>query len=127
MKSRYGSSMPKLKNPFKKWFIISGGVIVLALLVSVLGDLQRQTVTGKVISKQMQTKISGTDGSISTEQRYLVRTDKEMFVVSNSLINMKYNNSEIYMGLDSGKTYTFVVCGWGKSMITEYRNILSSK
>jgi hypothetical protein len=37
MKSRYGSSMPKLKNPFKKWFIISGGIIVLALLVSVAG------------------------------------------------------------------------------------------
>ena len=117
----------KPKNPIKKWLIIAGCILAAAGLIDISGDLKRETVTGKVISKQIQPIISGSKGDVSTEYRYLVRTDKEMLVVINSLANFKYNNSEIFMGLDTGKTYTFVVCGWGKSMITEYRNILSVK
>ena len=119
--------MKKSKSPITKWFIIVGCIFASLLLIDISGDIRRETVIGKVTSKQMQSKLSGDKDNMSTEFRYLVRTDKEMFVVVNSIANFKYNNSEIYMGLDTGKTYTFVVCGWGKSMFTEYRNILSVK
>ena len=66
----------------------------------------------------------GADGNMSTEIRYLVITNKETFVCESSLLNGKFNNSDIYWHLKKDSTYTFKVAGVGKSMITEYRNIL---
>lgn len=78
----------------------------------------------KVMDLQQQSIIKGEDGDISTEIRYLVITDKETFVCENSLLNGKFNNSDIFWRLKKDSNYNFKVAGLGKSMITEYRNIL---
>ena len=78
----------------------------------------------KVIELQQQQIIKGSEGNINTQIRYLVITDKETFVCENSLLNGKFNNSDIYWHLKKDSTYTFKVAGMGKSMITQYRNIL---
>jgi hypothetical protein len=41
-----------------------------------------------------------------------------------ALLIGKFNNSDIYWHLKEDSTYTFKVAGVGRSMITEYRNIL---
>lgn len=78
----------------------------------------------KVMDLQQQQIISGSDGNMSTEIRYLVITDKETFVCENSFINGKFNNSDIFWRLKKDSTYTFKVAGIGKGMMTDYRNIL---
>lgn len=108
------------------------GIIVLVLImfigliiISINNESTISVVDNcKVMDLQQQQLISGTDGSIRTEIRYLVITDKETFVCENSLLNGKYNNSDIYWRLKKDSTYTFKVAGVGKSVITQYRNIL---
>ena len=108
--------------------VIIGLVVVLligSIIVSVWNQSNVSTVENcKVMDLQQQQLIKGSDGNMSTEIRYLVITDKETFVCESSLLNGKFNNSDIYWHLKKDNTYTFKVAGVGKSMITEYRNIL---
>ena len=53
-----------------------------------------------MIELQQQQLISGTDGNVKTEIRYLVITDKETFVCESSLLNGKFNNSDVYWHLE---------------------------
>lgn len=107
---------------------IIGLVVVLligSIIVSVWNQSNVSTVENcKVMDLQQQQLIKGSDSNMSTEIRYLVITDKETFVCESSLLNGKFNNSDIYWRLKKDSTYTFKVAGVGKSMITEYRNIL---
>ena len=107
---------------------IIGLVVVLligSIIVSVWNQSNVSTVENcKVMDLQQQQLIKGSDGNMSTEIRYLVITDKETFICESSLLNGKFNNSDIYWRLKKDSTYTFKVAGVGKSMITEYRNIL---
>ena len=107
---------------------IIGLVVVLligSIIVPVWNQLNVSTVENcKVMDLQQQQLIKGSDGNMSTEIRYLVITDKETFICESSLLNGKFNNSDIYWHLKKDSTYTFKVAGVGKSMITEYRNIL---
>ena len=107
---------------------IIGLVVVLligSIIVSVWNQSNVSTVENcKVMDLQQQQLIKGSDGNMSTEIRYLVITDKETFVCESSLLNGKFNNSDIYWCLKKDSTYTFKVAGVGKSIITEYRNIL---
>ena len=78
----------------------------------------------KVVKLQQQNIISGDNQSMKTDIRYLVITDKETFVCESSLLNGKFNNSDIFFRLKEDSTYTFQVCGIGKTAFTDYRNIL---
>ena len=78
----------------------------------------------KVIKLEQQQKITGSGNSIKTQIRYLVITDKETFVCENSIINGKFNNSDLFFRLEEGKVYSFKVEGYGKSVLYDYRNIL---
>jgi hypothetical protein len=110
----------------KKAIILLVVVLLIgSLIVSVWNQLNISTVENcKVMDLQQQQLIEGSDGNMRTEIRYLVITDKETFVCENSLLNGKFNNSDIYWHLKKDSTYTFKVAGIGKSIITEYRNIL---
>jgi len=74
---------------------------------------------------EQQTLFSNTQDGLKTGMRYLVITDKETFVCESSWTNLKFNNSDIFYRLKKGNTYNFTVCGYGKSIFTDYRNILS--
>ena len=56
--------------------------------------------------------------------RYLVVTDKETFICGPSMLNGKFNNSDIFFRLKVGEKYHFKVAGFGKTMFTDYRNII---
>ena len=78
------------------------------------------TIGHTVISKISQPQISK-DG---TRYRYLVITDKETFRCESSLLNGKFNNSDVFYRLKENYIYDFKVCGVGKTFATDYRNIL---
>ena len=84
-----------------------------------------EVTTGhKVIKTYVQNTVSGSEGNLTTKVRYLVITDKETFVCENSVMNLKFNNSDIFFRIKQDSVYNFRVVGVGKILFTEYRNIL---
>lgn len=112
----------------KKHKVLIGLLVALfagSLIFSIWNESNVSIVENcKVMDLQQQQLIKGVDGNMSTQIRYLVITDKETFVCESSLVNGKFNNSDIYWRLKKDNVYSFKVAGIGKSMITEYRNIL---
>lgn len=97
----------------------------MAVGVSIANSTKISTVKDcKVLKLQQQSILSGSEGKMYTEIRYLVITDKGTFVCENSLINLKFNNSDIFFRLKEDSVYTFKVAGIGKTFITDYQNIL---
>jgi len=128
VKSKEARKVLNLFSVKSKFNIVFGLIIVLiigGLVVSFFNQTTIDTVQNcKVIELQQQQLITGTDGDMRTEIRYLVITDKETFVCESSLLNGKFNNSDIFWHLKKDSTYTFTVAGLSKSIITDYRNIL---
>lgn len=113
-------------NTFRPFLFLMGIIIVAAIAISVYNQSFVETIRDcKVIELQQQQLINGDEGHMKTEIRYLVITDKETFICESSLINMKFNNSDVFWHLKKDRVYDFKVCGIGKTMITDYRNILN--
>lgn len=100
-------------------------LMLVAVFFSSCSSFEVNTVEScKVIDLQQQQLISGTKDNMSTQIRYLVITDKETFICESSLINGKFDNSNIFFHLKKDSIYTFKVEGYKKSFIYDYRNIL---
>ncbi|HMT01788.1 MAG TPA: hypothetical protein PKD00_00520 [Burkholderiales bacterium] len=120
--NREFSSLPSLIIAIFGFII---GVILISVSISIWSQSKVSVITDcKVITLQQQQKINGSSDKISTEYRYLVITDKGTFVCENSLYHNKYNNSELFFNLKEGEIYTFKVAGIGKTLVTDYKNIL---
>jgi len=101
-------------------------VFVIAIIWLTIGNELRVTEIPdcKVIELQQQQLVKGSGQNISTEIRYLVITDKETFVCETSLVNGKFNNSDVFFHLKKDSTYNFRVAGVGKGLLFDYKNIL---
>lgn len=100
------------------------GILALMLLTSCTSFEVNNVDNCKVIDLQQQQLISGSQTSMTTQIRYLVITDKETFICESSLLNGKFDNSDIFFRLKKDSVYDFKVEGYGKSFIYDYRNIL---
>ena len=78
----------------------------------------------KIINLQQQQLIEGSGKSVTTKIRYLVITENETFVCETSLMNGKFNNSDVYWHLKVDSTYTLKVSGIGKTFFSDYRSVL---
>ena len=56
--------------------------------------------------------------------KYLVYTDKGVYENTDSLLNMKFNSSDVYNNLDVGKSYKCDVYGWRVPFMSMYQNIV---
>ena len=106
-------------------------LIIIAVVISLIfvglyinNDLSIEVVNNqKVVDLEQQQIISG-HKTVNTKIRYLVITDKETFICESSVINGKYNNADIFYHLKKDSIYNFKVCGKGKSLLYDYRNII---
>lgn len=98
--------------------------IVLMIFTSCASFEVNNVENCKVMDLQQQQLISGSQSGMSTQIRYLVITDKETFICESSLLNGKFDNSDIFFRLKKDSVYNFKVEGYGKSFIYDYRNIL---
>lgn len=124
-KSKFNSSFGRTPLMFK----IIPTIIVLVIITSVYLTIKNQSKVDivqncKVMDLQQQQLINGSGNDMKTVIRYLVITDKETFVCETSLLNGKFNNSDIFWRLKKDSVYTFRVAGIGKSILYDYRNIL---
>lgn len=111
----------------KPFIIILFVIVAVVVLITNVGNQATvETVPNcKVLNLQQQQILGATDREgFSTHYRYLVITDKETFICESSFLNGKFNNSDIFWRLQKDSTYTFKVAGFGKGIITDYRNIL---
>ena len=100
-------------------------IIIGMITIGVLNDKEISIVKNcKVIEMQQQQLITGGKDNIKTEIRYLIITDKETFICESSVINGKFDNSNMFWHLKKDQTYNFKVCGFGKSFLFDYRNVL---
>jgi hypothetical protein len=124
-KSKLNSSFGRTPLMFK----IIPAIIIIVIIGSIYLTIKNQSKLDivqdcKVMDLQQQQLINGSGNNMKTEIRYLVITDKETFVCESSLLNGKYNNSDIFWRLKKDSIYTFRVAGVGKSILYNYRNIL---
>lgn len=58
------------------------------------------------------------------DDKYLIYTNKGTFEDTDTLLNMKFNSSDVYGQLEKGKTYTCTVNGFRVPLFSSYKNIL---
>lgn len=106
---------------------IIGIAFLITLLTTFLNSGNRTELTNVTVKKLVtQNLVSGSADNLSTEIRYLVVTNKGTFLCENSILTGKFNNSEIFYSLKEDSTYTkFVVVGIGKTMFSDYQNLVS--
>ena len=115
----------KMRTKIYLYFGLFALIIVGAISIGVYNDTKISIVKDcKVIELQQQQLITGGKDNMRTEIRYLVITDKETFICESSMLNGKFDNSNVFWHLKKDKTYTFKVCGVGKGFLFDYRNVL---
>jgi hypothetical protein len=126
--SNFNPSFRSFNRPsgFRLIWVLMIIAAVVFIAVSFFNQSNVETVENcKVLNLQQQQIISSNRTDVNTEYRYLVITDKETFICESSILNLKFNNSDIYWRLKVDSVYNFKVAGFGKSPITDYRNIIS--
>lgn len=97
---------------------------VLLGVFNLYDGLCTNTAVVKVKDLQAQQLFGGHKDNMKTKIRYLVITDSETFVIEDSYLKFKFNNSDIFYHLQKDSTYSLKVQGIGKTLLTDYRNIL---
>lgn len=62
----------------------------------------------------------------TSEDKYLIFTEGEVFENTDSLLRLKFNSSDVYGQIAAGKTCTFLVNGWRFPIFSMYRNVLEA-
>lgn len=103
------------------------GILAVAVLglasVGVYGTYQVLNPT-KDVTAMVTDKVVKNSQNDST---YLIFTDKGVFENSDSLVNGKWNSSDVYNDIKVGKTYIFHVRGIRNHVLSWYPNILNVK
>jgi hypothetical protein len=111
-----------------KFFTYGIAILVLSLIiVKMYGSIAKHTVKVKIIS--LDKRLVGQPGDFK-EKFYITAqnlTDNktETFINEDNFWAFKYNNAEIFYSLKKDSLYTLKVSGFGKSIITDYRNIIT--
>jgi len=114
----------KIKTIVKSFFVLVAILIVAYAGTKIYNDVHTETLVNcKVINLSQQNLVNG-NGTLKTDVRYLIATDKGTFICENSWANWKFNNSDIYLNLRQDSTYNLKVCGIGKTFFTDYKNII---
>lgn len=100
-------------------------IIILLILLAIGLSINNETKITvyqnvKVLDKQQQQLIK----KETTDYRYLVITDKGTFICDSSLVNGKFNNSDLFWHIQKDSAYNFKVCGVGKGILFDYQNII---
>lgn len=101
------------------------GIIAIGLfaLLAFLPHTDRATLDVKVDKSERVTTGSGD----STSSKYLVFTDKGVYQNTDSLIEGKWNSSDVYGKIREGECYRLETYGWRVQFLSWYPNIVSAQ
>ncbi len=78
------------------------------------------------VRETLDVRVTDKENVVSGDQStYLIFTDREVFANEDSLLEGKYNSSDVYSALEEDKCYTLTVYGWRVPFLSMYRNIAS--
>lgn len=97
-------------------------IIIVMAALPVAKHSTQETVQLTVRDKERVTQTSS-EGGVSS--KYLVYTDGEVFENTDSLLNGKFDSSDVYGRLKRDQSYRCKVEGWRIPVFSMYRNILS--
>ncbi len=102
-----------------KKLICAATIFALIATMVLLSNSTKQTESFTVKSlERINTKDSG---------YYLVLTDKGAYKNTDSLIQMKFNSSDLQSTFENGKQYTCTTNWFRVPLLSMYRNIISCK
>jgi hypothetical protein len=100
-------------------------IAIVLILVFISGKNALQNINTETVDIRVERLVAQPIiGKDNTTYRYIVITDKETFIVESSIIHLKFNNSDLFYHFKEGGKYKIEVCGTGKTLFTDYRNIL---
>jgi hypothetical protein len=83
-----------------------------------------EDVTFTVRKTERIVEAEATDEGSRVTSKYLVFTDRETFENTDTLFYWKWNSSDLYGKLETGRTYRAKVYGWRVPIFSWYRNIV---
>jgi len=103
-------------------------LIVLAGFAITIPHCDRETYRATVTRRERIVESDGND----TSSKYLIFTRLEngktrVFENTDSLIEWKFNSSDIYGDIEEGKTYDLKTYGWRAPLLSMYENVISIK
>lgn len=112
----------------KKLSVISTILIALGFCLCIGSCTAAYVGTETVVTaKVMKTERVIYGSGDNLQSKYLVFCENETFELTDSLLYGKFNSSDMYGNIQSGKTYTFKVVGWRNHFASMYRNIIEIK
>lgn len=107
------------KNGFMIGLLIT--VVALLIISCISYGLIYAFTTGHetILVKEKWVKYSGEDA------KYLVSSeDGQVFQITDSIIKLRFDSSNLYAQLDEGKTYNINTQGWRFALLSDYKNII---
>lgn len=100
---------------------------ILATLVAVVVIIAVASFPHWVGNEVVTSKVTKTERvcSSSSDCKYLVYTEQEVFKNTDTTLRMKWNSSDLYGKTLVGQTYAFKVYGLRIGFLSTYRNIVS--
>jgi hypothetical protein len=101
-----------------------GLVVISSVGTSIAAHFDRDTYIGIVTEKQIK--------RYNEQDKYLIFTklsngEVRVFENTDSLIEGKFNSSDVYGSIEKGKTYKFETYGWRLPFFSAYENIIGAK
>lgn len=102
-------------------FLITAAVIIIVALLAYSITYAFTTGYETITIKEKWVKYQGQDA------KYLVSSeDGQVFQVTDTLIEFRFDSSNIYADLDEGETYNINTQGWRFAFLSDYKNILEA-
>lgn len=100
-------------------------VVVSLVIIAPAASIWYAKGTQEQITFTVKEKLVKRSGSgSSSSDAYMVFTDHGVLENTDSLWNWKWNSSDVWSGLEVGKTYTATTYGWRVQFLSWYPNIL---
>lgn len=110
-------------NKVTLWF--TGIIIFLLVFVGIPFGIYKAKGTQRNVTFTVQDKIVKATGSgNNSSQEYLIFTDQGVFKDTDSLLNWKFNSSDVYGQLRKGHKYNCRVFGYRFGFTSDYPDIL---
>ena len=102
-------------------------ILVMILIIFVAMPVGSNYYKGKTYTATVTEK---TVKRYHNEDKYLVFTkldngETRVFSIEDSFIKLRWNSSDVYGEIETGKTYEFEVIGWRIPFFSEYENIIT--
>ncbi len=109
---------------FNFWFLVALIFTALLILTAFTAGFSKHFVRGETTALVNKTEVKCNGYGKDHQCRYLVFTEKGVFENTDSLLELKWNSSDIHGMVLPGRKYHFTHYGWRFGFTSAYPNIV---